>query len=190
MRISARRVGLKMAMILSTVLFSGCAGYINGDLDESNLDKEINFVISQREYYDNTADRYKEADFRCGNKHYKVLYTFEIQEDSLSTNIMTYATGLTLGLLPLYSTHNVDFSMSVYYQDRLLVTEQVDARAHFVFGWLPVWWHERKPSTNQMKCSEGEGISGCLYRAAYERSLFRLHRILREKGLISELCEG
>ncbi len=174
---------IKILIPFFCCLISSCVGYVKGDLREDQLDQDLTYEFKQKAYVDSVKDA--EFEISCNGKTFPVKFEYDIQESSWSTTVMSNLSILTLGLIPLYSTNDLNLKISIYKDSNLFVEENIDSRAHFYYGIIPLWLSSPKGGMN---CNEGEGISGCLYRVAQSCSAKRLHRILRENGKLKQLC--
>ncbi len=173
-------MAIKIQLFFLLCLLSSCAGYVKGDLQEDQIDQELTFKVKKE-------GSQKEADFTidCNGKIYPLKMEYDLQESSWSTEVMSTLSVLTLGIIPLYSSNDLNLKISLYKDQEIFALEAIDSRAHFYYGIIPLLLTKTK---DNMNCNEGEGTKGCLYRVAQTRSVQRLHRILRENGKLNELC--
>lgn len=181
---------LKAQLLLLICILSSCIGYskgeIKGELRNRYLDRKSDLSFKFEEIGD--ARRRKDAQFvlTCNGNTYPVELKYSIQESSPSSIIIPNLSILTLGLVPLYSTNNVNFEIIVRNHGEILVDEKVDSRAHFYYGFIPLWFFDS--TKDDMRCHDGETKTSCLYRVAQTLAPQRLHRVLRENGQLGKIC--
>ena len=175
----------------------GCSTYIKGDLASKNLsDDPLPIMIAHLEEI-NIGDEPSIFLARSlkspeGKFMPKEDYTLSIDYNvstPVGDGLMTCATALTLGIIPLYSTCNTDAHVKIFKDDSIVYETEIDSRTHTVYGWLLVYLAEKKESPDLINWNEGSGMKYFKYEAIRERIEGRLTTLMEDEAVYNQITK-
>lgn len=125
-------------MLVVALCLSGCAGFVSGDLR-------------------NTQSDYRMPACTGAPAHYQVVYQSDAKDDSNDDNFASLVSGLTLGIIPTYWTTTVHSEATIFQDGKAVDTRRYRSRIHKFYGILWVFVLPTK-SINALQADEGGGI--------------------------------
>jgi hypothetical protein len=192
---------MKKYIYLSLLLtIQGCTSYIKGDLASKNLsDHTLPLQIAHLEEKNIGQKSFlfsmkKELAESLSSSAGKIIppeeYTLVVDYDvspSLSDAVMPWVTMVTLGVIPLYSTGNVDTKVQMIRGKSLVYKAEIDSRTHTFYGWWALFHGAKRQSPDRIKYPEPARPNMLKHKAVRERIERRISKLMEDPPVYNQI---